>query len=74
MYIIIMSTYLYISKKCPYCERLMKEISSEEIINHMEIINVDVQKPISEHKITHVPTIVIWKRNNSRKINRRVVW
>ena len=53
-----MSTYLYISKKCPYCEKLMKEISSEEIINHMEIINVDVQKPIPEHKISHVPTIV----------------
>jgi hypothetical protein len=53
-----MSTYLYISKKCPFCEKLMKDISSEEIVNHMEIVNVDVQKPIPEHKVTHVPTIV----------------
>ena len=53
-----MSIHLYISKKCPFCDKLMKQIASEEIINHMEIINVDIQKPIDEHKISHVPTIV----------------
>ena len=53
-----MSTYLYISKKCPYCDKLMKGIGSEEIMNHIEVLNVDVQKPIPEHKISHVPTIV----------------
>ena len=53
-----MSIHLYISKKCPFSDKLMKQISTEEIINHMEVINVDIQKPLKEHKLTHVPTIV----------------
>lgn len=53
-----MSIHLYISKKCPFSDKLMKQIAKEEIINHMEIINVDIQRPIDEHKVTHVPTIV----------------
>lgn len=80
-----MSTYLYISKKCPYSGKLMKQIQSEEIVNHMTIINVDVQKPIPEHKITHVPTIIFgnetivgkaidgWFGNYKKKIGGKAV-
>ena len=53
-----MSIHLYISKKCPFSDKLMKQIAKEEIVNHMEIINVDIQKPIDQHKVSHVPTIV----------------
>ena len=53
-----MSIHLYISKKCPFCDTLLRQINGGEVAKHMEIINIDVQKPIPEHKVTHVPTIV----------------
>ena len=53
-----MSVYLYISKRCPHSDKLMKQISTEEIMNHLEVVNVDIQKPMKEHKISHVPTVV----------------
>ena len=53
-----MSVYLYISKRCPHSDNLMKQISKEELMNHIEVINVDITKPMKEHKISHVPTVV----------------
>ena len=53
-----MSIHLYISKRCPHSVKLLETVGSQEVKNHIEIINIDVKSVLKTHKVTRVPTLI----------------
>ena len=64
-----MSIHLYVSKRCPHSVKLLETVGSQEVKNHMDIINIDVKPILKTHKVTRIPTLIF---GNDRHVGNKI--